>query len=71
MAVWTAGRPNSLVEQEVIGLALRARPAWLRWAALLVSLVGAVLQGFLFGESDPVKYRPFAPKLGGAEEETL
>jgi len=43
----------------------KARPAWwdfvLCLGFLLMAVPLAVLQGFLFGESDPEKYRPFAP----------
>jgi hypothetical protein len=29
---------------------------------MVLSLLAAILQVFLLGESDPEKYRPFAPK---------
>jgi hypothetical protein len=47
----------------------RPRPDWLDWllslgyvALVLPAILGAaVLQGFLIGESEPEKYRLFAP----------
>jgi hypothetical protein len=61
----------AVVEQKavVVPSQPRSRPAWLDFLLsvlhvgiiLPVSLLTAVLQGFLLGESDPDKYRPLAP----------
>jgi hypothetical protein len=53
----------AVVEQEVSAAPPqpRPRPVWLQWIVLAASLLGPVLEGFLFGEEDPEKYRPFAP----------